>query len=125
MLIKESLEAIKESIQAGVEKRQRTIGFHCSAAAIDILELFLHQKNLIDPGTIFKHDFFSSVRKANEKLEVEFQNKNEMIALLVEIESKRNLLCYGKPQTRDHIEEYISFFNKFRKIFDDMGVIYE
>lgn len=123
--IKESLELINDSIQAGVERRQRTIGFHCSAAAVDILETFLHEKNLIDPGTTIKHDFFASLRKANEKIEIDFPNKDSIMEALVEIEAKRNLLCYGKPQSREAIEEYLLLFNKLRKIFDEMGVEYE
>lgn len=123
--IKESLEIIKESIDRGLIERQRTIGFHCSVAAVDILELYLHSKNLVDPGASIKHDFFSSEKKALSKIKVEFENKARIIKLLVEIENKRNLLCYGKGQSKEYIEKYLGLFNALRKIFDSMGVEYE
>lgn len=48
--IRESIDVIEECIQKGtLTQRQRTIGFHCSAAGIDMLEVLLHKKNLIDP----------------------------------------------------------------------------
>ena len=108
-----------------MEDRQRTIGFHCSVAAADLLELHLHSKNLIDPGKTIKHDFFSSERKAKEKLRADFPNKGKIIGLIVELESKRNTLCYGRPQQKKIIEEYILIFNRIRKIFEEMGVSYD
>jgi len=123
--IRESLETIDESIEKGVTKKQRTIGFHCSAAAVDILELYLHSQNLIDPGENLKHNSFTSVRKAKEKLDFDFQNKEGIINLICEIEKKRNLLCYGKAKEKEYIEEYISIFNKLLKMFKKIGVEYE
>ena len=52
--IQESLEVLKESIHIGIELRQKTIGFHCSAVAIDFLELYLHKLNAINPGKVIK-----------------------------------------------------------------------
>ena len=98
--IRESLELINESIQRGLEERQRTIGFHCSVAAVDMLELFLHSNGIIDPGKTIKHDFFTSERKALEKLTFSFEKKHEIVKLPVELESRRNSLCYGRPMPR-------------------------
>jgi hypothetical protein len=123
--IKESLEEIRESVQVGLEKRQRTIGFHCSAVVADILELYLHAQNLIEPGTIIKHDFFSSMRVANERIKVDFPNKDKIFSLVNKLETKRNLLCYGKSRSKDEIEKYIDIFNKILKTFDNMGVKFE
>ena len=122
--VKESLEEISDAIRKGVSERQRTIGFHCSVAAADMLEIFLHEKGLVDPGATIKHDFFSSGKKASERIP-SFSNKSEILSMLVELESKRNVLCYGKPQPVEAIEEYIRTFNKIRKLFDSMGVAYE
>ncbi len=83
-----------------------------------MLEIFLHEKNLIDPGTTIKHEFFASRRKAEERIPVEFPEKEEIIGLLVELESKRNLMCYGKPQPKENIEQFLLAFNRIRKIFD-------
>lgn len=120
--IQESLEEIEEAIKRGVKDRQRTIGFHCSVAAADMLELYLHEQNLIDPGATVKHDFFSSLRIANERVRVDFPNKNEIFSLMHKLEVERNLLCYGKPKTKEELEKFILTFNRFRRIFEDMGV---
>ena len=47
--IKESLSIIEECIEKGLLERQRNIGFNTSAASVDMLELLLHKKSLIDP----------------------------------------------------------------------------
>lgn len=122
--LKESLDEIKDAVQAGIERKQRTIGFHCSAAAVDMFELWLHQEGLIDPGTTIKHDIFTSFRKAEEKLPA-FDRKNEILKLMVGLEGKRNALVYGKAQTKDSIEDYIGVFNRLKEMLFDMGVEYE
>ena len=48
--LKESIREIEIAVKEGLEKKQRTIGFHTSSAAIDILEIILHKHKLIDPG---------------------------------------------------------------------------
>jgi len=84
----ESLEIINECIEKGISNRQRNIGFNVSVGAIDLLELFLHKEQVINPGTILKHNWFSSVRHANEKLNFDFSEKEKIINLIVEIEEK-------------------------------------
>ena len=81
-----------------------------------MLEIFLHKNNLINPGAIIKHDWFSSSRKANEKLSFDFKNKEKIINLLVDIEAKRNILCYGKPQPVETISSVIESYNKIKSI---------
>jgi hypothetical protein len=123
--IRESLEVIKEAVQRGLEQRQRTIGFHCSAAATDLLELFLHQHNAINPGKVIKHDFFASEKKAHRRLPEDFSDKKIIISLLVQLETKRNLLCYGKIKPQDQVEEYLTLFRKVRAFFDAKQVKYD
>ena len=123
--ILESLTVLAEAIAKGVVERQRTIGFHCSAALADLLELYLHEQNLIDPGATIKHDFFTSERRALEKLPQEFPHKKKLIALLREVESRRNLLCYGKRQPEQKIDEYLALFNEGKALLASMGVSYE
>jgi hypothetical protein len=121
-LIRESLEAIREAVQTGVEKRQRTIGFHCSAAAVDMLEVWLHEQNLLGIGAILKHDWFSSVQNAERRLKMPFENKEKLIRLLVDLEKKRNILCYGKAQPKAEIERYLELFNEIKQMLFDMGL---
>ena len=120
--IKESLDVIKESIQKGVQERQRTIGFNTSVAASEMLEVYLHQNNLINPGASIKHDLFNSLNKTKDILNFDFPNKDKIISILHEIESKRNLLCYGKPQAIETIKKVLELFNELKSIFNEMGV---
>jgi len=120
--IRESLEVIKESIQKNIQERQRNLGFNTSVAASEMLEVYLHKENLIHPGTTIKHDLFNSPNKTKEKLNFEFANKEKIISLLHGIESKRNLLCYGKPQPINTIKEVIEKFNELKTLFEEMGI---
>lgn len=120
--IKESLEVIKESIQKNIQERQRNIGFNTSAAASEMLEVYLHKENLIHPGTTVKHELFNSIKKANEKLNFDFPNKEKIILLIHYIESKRSILCYGKIKPLDTIKEVIEKFNELKSLFETMGL---
>ena len=90
-----------------------------------MLEIYLHSKNLIDPGFQLKHNDFGSEKMASNKLLFEFENKEEIIKTLVDIEKKRNILCYGKQQPTKIIEEYIQIFNQIKDLLVNMGVQYE
>ncbi len=120
--LRESLEVLEESIEKGLIERQRTIGFNASAAAIDMLEIFLHQKSLIDPGFVVKHDWFNSKRKLEEKFPFDFPNKKEILELMFKIEEKRNILCYGKSQKVELIEKTILDFNQLKDKFRETGL---
>jgi hypothetical protein len=124
--LKESLEILEECIQKGMYvERQRTIGFHCSVAAVDMLEIYLHKSRLIDPGKQLKHDWFLSERKAEEKLGFDFPDRKKIIGIIVNIESKRDLLCYGAPQEKEAVKGVILKFNELRKLLEKMEVDHE
>lgn len=120
--LKESLEVIEECIQKGIQSRQRTIGFNTSAACIDMLEILLHKKSLIEPGFVIKHEWLKSKTKISEKFPFDFIQKEEILNLIFKIEEKRNLLCYGKPKELKEIHEVIENFNKLKKIFKGAGL---
>ena len=61
--LKESFREIEIAIKEGLEKKQRTIGFHTSSAAIDMLEIILHKNKLIDPGFVIKHEWLNSKKE--------------------------------------------------------------
>jgi hypothetical protein len=117
----ESIETIKESIEKGVQKRQRLIGFSTSAGAMDILEAFLHKEQLMNPSSMIKHEWFSSERRANERLNFDFFKKKEIIELIIRIESKRNILCYGKRQPENYVEETVKDFFKLVELIKEAG----
>lgn len=120
--LRESLNLIEESIEKGIQNRQRTIGFNTSAAAIDLLEILLHKNSLIDPGFTIKHEWLKSQKKIKEKLSFDFPQKNAILGLMLRIEEKRNLLCYGKQQKPQAIQEVIDNFNKLKSLFMEEGV---
>ena len=116
--INESLDVIRECIEKGIEERQRNISFNVSVASTEMLEVFLHRKELINPSSMVKHDFFSSVRKASEHLSFDFENKQEIFSILVEIESKRNFLCYGKKQPVSLLVRQLELLNKLKELLE-------
>ena len=123
--IRESLEEIEEAIELGLERRQRSLGFHISVCATELVELYLHKLNLLEEGRVLKHTDFSSIRRAKEVLHFDFPRKEEIIPILVEIEKRRNILCYGKRRKKKELEEYLKLFLKIKKIMEEEGVIDE
>jgi len=120
--LKESLDVIEESIEKGLVERQRNVGFNTSAACADMLEILLHKKDLIDPGFVIKHDWLKSKNKVKKKFPFDFSKKEEILDLIFKIEEKRNILCYGKPQKVEYIQEVITSFNKLKEIFREVGL---
>ena len=118
----ESLEVLDESISKDIIRRQRTIGFNCSVASSDMLEIYLHEKNLIDPGFLIKHEWFKSKNKIKEKFPFDFENKEKILFIIEKIEDKRNSLCYGSPKEEKIVREVIENFNKLKRLFNEMGV---
>ena len=123
--LKESLEVIEESINAGIEKRQRTIGFNVSAACADLFEIFLHKTNLIDPGFVVKHEWFKSKNKLKDKFPFDFEEKENLFELLMFIELQRDSLCYGIPKEKEKIMNVITKFNEVKILFKKIGVVIE
>jgi hypothetical protein len=120
--INESIEEINYAVQKGIENKQRTIGFNCSVASVEMLEVYLHKLELINPRTIMKHEWFSSIRRANESLNFDFPNKEKIMNLLSKIEEKRNILCYRKKQPVSVIESVLNFFNEIKSLFEKCGL---
>ncbi len=123
--LRESLELIDESIQIGVERRQRTIGFNTSIASADMFEIYLHQNNLIDPGFVIKHEWFKSKNKLIEKFPFDFEEKEKLFQLMQYIEQQRDSLCYGIPKQKEEIINIIHAFNKVKDLFKKWGVTIE
>lgn len=122
--LRESFDIIRECVKAGIERRQRTLGFHCSAAAVDLLELLLHQIHKLDVGTTLHHEMFASAPRAKKNLP-DFQSKDKVVDIMNKIESKRNMFVYGKQQPREIIEEFLETYNRLKEILDELGVNYE
>jgi len=120
--IREHLEEIEDAIAIGVEKKPITIGFHTSACAIELLELYLHKEGKIPIGKVVKHDWFKRPLPEQKveplierKLQVDFPGKEEIYNLIYILEDNRTNLVYGRT-TKEQIELAINTFNKLKEI---------
>ncbi len=120
--IQEHLQIIKDAIAVGIESRPATMGFHTSACAIDMLELYLHKTGKIPIGIQVKHEWFKMPKPeqkilplAERHLKADFPNKKKIIELLCLLEEKRNKLIYGHS-TITEIKQVNEVFEKFRNI---------
>jgi len=121
--IHEHLREIEDAIEQGVEKSPVTIGFHCSACAIQFLEIYLHILNKIPIGKIVKHDWFKKPKPGQKiaplierKLLAEFEHKKQIYEQIYELEEERNILVYGKADEAQ-IKKVLEIFNKLKDIF--------
>ncbi len=118
--IRELLDDIEEKVRLNlVAKRQKIIGFAVSEAATNIFALYLHKKNLIDPGFQINHSFFASLKKAQNTFSAEFPRKNEILELLVRIEELRNRLCYGREKEAKEANEAVESLYKLKSIAEE------
>lgn len=117
--IKEFEEDIKEKVNKGIiEKRQRIIEFSLTECAKNYFELYLHKKKLVDKGIDINHRWFSSKKIAYQKFPFEFPHKRELLSKMVNLEKKRNLLCYGKRKPRKDVEEAIKTFYELKNLIE-------
>ncbi len=120
--IKEHTEELQDVVNIGIYSRPATIGFHTTACSIDLLEMYLHKKKLIDIGKVVKHDWFKRPIKEQKilplierKLPVNFDDKEYIYELIYSLEENRDILIYGKP-TKDQINNVLKNFQKIKKI---------
>jgi len=118
--LQESVREIEQAVQEGLLQKQRSLGFHASAGAVDMLEIILHEHKLIDPGFVIKHEWFHSSRKIAEKFPFDFPRKKEVLTLVAQIESVRNFFCYGKRQSEGSLEKVVHSFNALKIIFQEV-----
>ncbi len=77
---------------------------------------------MLKVDNLLKHEWFASRNKIKEKIEFEFEKKNQILEAIEEIEKKRNILCYGKKQKLETINEMLEKMYALKKIFKEMGV---
>ncbi|MBI2145847.1 hypothetical protein HYU22_00730 [Candidatus Woesearchaeota archaeon] len=124
--IREHLQIIKDAIAVGIDSRPATIGFHTSACAIDLVELYLHKTGKIPIGLQVKHDWFKRptpgqkiMPLAERHLQADFPHKKEIIDLLYTLEEKRNKLIYGHS-TPAEIQQAQQAFEKLKQIMQSL-----
>jgi|SRR3989344_2839546 len=121
-IIKEGSSAIEWAIDQGIENKQTTIGFQASLIAVNLLEIYLHKKGLLKVDFMLKHEWFKSKNKINEKIDFNFERKEEILKLLFSIEEKRNMLCYGKKQSAGDINKILELLYKLKELFEELEV---
>ena len=121
--IEEHLKEIDKSIEEGIENKPVSIGFHCSACALQFLEVYLHILNKISIGKVIKHDWFKKPQASQKiealierKLDVVFPRKEEIYSLIYDLEEERNTLVYGKASEKQ-IKKVLDSFLKLKTIF--------
>jgi len=120
-IIKGFFDDINEKIRADLlVERQKIIGFAASEAAVNLLALLLHKENLVEPSFNINHRFFASQRIAERKFNFDFTRKEELLKLLIEQESYRNKLCYGKNEKSDLVNSAVKNLFKIKRIIDSV-----
>ncbi|MBS3168327.1 hypothetical protein J4216_04335 [Candidatus Woesearchaeota archaeon] len=120
--IKEGLSAIEWAIDQGLEDKQITIGFYSSLIAVNLLELYLHEINILKIDNMLKHEWFKSKNKIKEKLDFEFEEKEKILELMFKIEEKRNILCYGKRQRLEILNNILEHTYELKDLIESLGV---
>lgn len=119
--LRESLELIEYCVRAGAVSHQRTLGFHLSAAAVDLLNIHLHQVGFTTTSADINHRWLRSEKKTDEKIPHTFPLRDRILELLMQIEEMRDPLCYGVPRSEPEVEAVILTFQELRKIFRGLG----
>ncbi len=118
--IKELIEDIEEKIRLGlIAKRQKIVGFAVSEAASNLFAVFLHKRNLIEPGFNLNHSFFTSQKRAEQTFPFDFDDKSEILKILIRIEELRNRLCYGREKEAKEANEAVELPFKLKKNLED------
>ncbi|MCK5322426.1 MAG: hypothetical protein KAJ47_04125 [Candidatus Aenigmarchaeota archaeon] len=123
--LKESLEEIKSAVRQGLVNKQRSLGFHTSAACVDMFEIFLHKNGYLPEDHVIKHEWFTSMNKMKEKVPYDFEDKEELLDLIRKVEIKRNNFCYGKKKDFDELVSLVEDFNNVKNKFAELGIDFE
>ncbi len=127
-ILKEVEQTINSAIKdkQGLLMHQRRLMSMISLGASNLIELYLHNLNVIDPGISIKHNWFS---KSKEKIKLkldsitsknlnEIKNMHEIIGLINQIEQDRNEIIYGAPVTDKVLRRKIDAYLELKKLCD-------
>lgn len=119
MKTEDHLEAFKEHKETifdwalrvkGLKNSQRVIGLHASRGIVDLLSVYLHEKEKISIGTQINHRWFKS-KKVKNKLP-DFEEKDKITDKLVELELLCEDLSYGAPKPIEEMEKTLKLFKE-------------
>ena len=122
--IQEHLDELQEAVNIGIEKKPVTVGFHASACAIELLEMYLHLTKLISTGKKINHTWFKRPKPGQRieplverKLPVSFPEKEKLYEFIYAIEDSRDNLIYGRPR-KGEVEAVFEAFQNLRKLLE-------
>ena len=125
-IINEVLEEINSALndKRGLLPHQRRLAFSLSLGAVNILEIYLHNLDIIKEGSKIDHRWFK--RKEQTILEQlqkqvvspinSIENIKKIIEIISKIEEKRDDLAYGAPATEKTLQEKINLFFELKRI---------
>ncbi len=118
-IAKEFIDDVNEKIKANlIVERQKIIGFSASEASVNLFAISLQKNNLIEPGFNVNHRHFGSLKMAENVFNFDFPNKNQILNLLVDQESYRNKLCYGKEKSAEIVNSAIKNLFELKNIIE-------
>ncbi len=123
--VQEHTEELGDAITLGPVLRPATIGFHTTACACDLLEMYLHIKGLVDVGKVIKHDWFKRPKEGQKilplierKMPVSFPGKEQVYEGLYMLEENRDILIYGKP-AGGQVTKVLETFQHLRRLLEE------
>ena len=118
-IVKEFLDDINEKIKANLlAERQKIIGFAASEASVNLLAILLHKKKLIEPSFNINHRYFASLKIAENIFDFDIPKKQKILNLLINQESYRNKLCYGKEKNAEIINSAIKNLFELKNLIE-------
>jgi len=124
-VLKEVLDEIDSALndKRGLVFHQRRLAFILSLGALNILEFYFHNLNVIKEGVKLNHIWFKRKRQTiNEYLQNQItfpiysiKNIDEILEILIQIEEKREDLAYGAKSTEEILQQKINLFFKLKE----------
>ena len=102
------------------QDNQSAIGFHASAGSVELLSILLHKLGKVTADFQINHAWFKSRRILEAKLNADFPRKEEIIAVMEEIEELRNPLCYGSPRPEEAVAEMADCFRGLKATIEEI-----
>jgi len=125
-VLREVLDEIASALndKNGLLRHQRRLAFSLSLGAVNLLELYFHNLNIMKEGSLIDHTWFKRkkervIDKLGNQITSPLKNVediDEIIAIISDIEKKRDDLAYGAPATEEILQAKINLFFKLKRI---------
>ncbi len=112
------------SDKRGLIAHQSRLAFSVSLGAVNILEIYLHNLNVLKEGVKIDHKWFKrKMETVFEHLQnqitspiISIQRIEEIVDIVRKIEEKRDDLAYGSSATEEVLQEKINLLFKLKEI---------